>query len=112
MTSQPYGMTQAVNSGPPAPHAKTLPYGPRIYLKSLMMSCIGCSINCTTLMPRRRGRALIQPWVWSLSDFIFSVSAYEGRWPVFSLAVSSSHRQCTVGVLIIAGWGWLSCQNA
>ena len=46
--------------------------------------------------------ALRQPWVWSVSDFIFLASAYEGGWPVLSLAVSSSHRQCTVSVLIIA----------
>ena len=46
--------------------------------------------------------ALRQPWVWSVSDFIFLASAYEGGWPVLSLAVSSSHQQCTVSVLIIA----------
>jgi len=27
-------------------------------------------------------------------DFIFLASAYEGRWLVFSVAVSSSHLQC------------------
>ena len=32
--------------------------------------------------------------------------ACEGRWPVLSLADSSSHRQCTVSVLIIVE---LSC---
>jgi len=46
--------------------------------------------------------ALRQPWVWSVSDFVFLASAYEIWWPVLSLAISSSHRHCTVGVLIIA----------
>ena len=42
-----------------------------------------------------------QPCVRSVSDFIFLASAYEGGWPV--LTVSSSHWQCAVCVLIIAG---------
>ena len=46
--------------------------------------------------------ALGQPWVWSVSDFIFLASAYEGGWPVLTLIVSSSHWQFTVSVLIIA----------
>jgi len=32
--------------------------------------------------------ALKQPRVWSVSNFIFLALAYEGRWPVLSLAVS------------------------
>ena len=44
---------------------------------------------------------LRQPWVWSVSAFILLATAYEGRWPVPSLAVSSSHWQCTVSVVII-----------
>ena len=44
---------------------------------------------------------LRQPWLWSVSDFIFLASAYEGEWPVLSLTVSSSHWQCVVSVLII-----------
>jgi len=40
--------------------------------------------------------------VWSISDFIFLASAYEGQvGGQSSLAVSSSNRQCTVSVLII-----------
>ena len=38
----------------------------------------------------------------SVSDFVFSASAYEGGWPVLSHAISSSHWQCMVYVLIIA----------
>jgi len=45
---------------------------------------------------------MIQPGVWSVSDFVFLALAYEGRWPVLSLAISSSHWQCTVSVLILA----------
>jgi len=41
-----------------------------------------------------------QPWVWSVSDFIFLVSANEGRWLV--LFLSSSRLQCMVSALIIA----------
>ena len=40
--------------------------------------------------------------LWNVSDFIFLPSAYEGIWPVLSLATSSSQWQCTVSVLIIA----------
>jgi len=43
--------------------------------------------------------ALRQPWLCSVSAFIFLVSA----WPFLSLAVSSSHRQGAVSVLIITG---------
>jgi len=32
-----------------------------------------------------------QPWAWSVSDFIFLASKYEGGWPVLSLAISSSY---------------------
>ena len=39
---------------------------------------------------------------WNVSDFIFLASAYEGDWPVLSLALSSSLSQCTVSVLIEA----------
>jgi len=46
--------------------------------------------------------ALRQPWVWSVSDFIFLATAYEGGWPVLSLTFSSSHLQCMFSVLIIA----------
>jgi len=42
-----------------------------------------------------------QPWVWSVSDFIFLASAYEGGWPVLSLTVSSAYWQCAISVLII-----------
>ena len=45
---------------------------------------------------------LKQPWVWSVSDFIFLATAYEGGWPVLSPTVLSSHRQSAVSVLIIA----------
>ena len=34
--------------------------------------------------------ALRQPWVETVNDFIFLVSAYEGRQPVFYLPLSSS----------------------
>src|SRR6218665_1130770 len=43
--------------------------------------------------------ALGQPRVSSVSGFIL---AYGGGWPVLSLTISSSRRQCIVGVLIIA----------
>ena len=46
--------------------------------------------------------ALKQPWVWSVSDFIFLATAYEGGWPVLFLSVSSSYWQCAISVLIIA----------
>ena len=46
--------------------------------------------------------SLGQPWVWSVSDFIFVATAYECGWPVLSLTISSSHWQCAVSVLIIA----------
>ena len=45
--------------------------------------------------------ALGQPWVWSVNDFIFLATAYEGGWPVLSLTISSSHWQSAVSVLII-----------
>ena len=45
---------------------------------------------------------LKQPYVWSVSDFIFLASANEGWEWVLSLAVSSSNQQCTVSVLIKA----------
>jgi len=32
-----------------------------------------------------------QPWVWSVSDFIFLSIAYEIGWPVHSLSPSPSH---------------------
>jgi len=35
--------------------------------------------------------SLGQPWVCSVSKFIFLASAYEGGWPFLSLTVSSSH---------------------
>jgi len=35
--------------------------------------------------------ALGQPWVWSVSDFIFLASAYEGGWPI-PCSASSSYR--------------------
>ena len=44
----------------------------------------------------------MQPWVWSVSDFIFLASACEGDWPVLFLTISSSHWQNMVSVLIIA----------
>ena len=44
-----------------------------------------------------------QPWVLSIIDFIFLATANEGGWPVLSITVSSSHWQCVVRVLIIAG---------
>src|SRR6218665_2853720 len=37
----------------------------------------------------------------NLYTMIFLTIVYEGRWPILSLAVSSSNRQCTVSVLII-----------
>ena len=46
--------------------------------------------------------ALRQPWVWSVNDFIFLASAYEGGCAILFLAVSSSHWQCAVSVLIKA----------
>ena len=46
--------------------------------------------------------ALGQPWVWSISDFIFLGAAYDGGSTVLSLTVSFSYRQCTVSVLSIA----------
>lgn len=49
-----------------------------------------------------------QPFVYEVSDFFFSVLAYEGGWPVLSFAVSSSHPLCGVSILTIgglAGWG-------
>src|SRR6218665_706095 len=46
--------------------------------------------------------ALVQPRPSSISAFIFLVSAYESRQSVLSLAISSSHRQCTVSVLVLA----------
>ena len=48
--------------------------------------------------------ALGQPCVWSVSDFVFLASVCEGRWPVLSLIVSSSHWQCAVSILIIAAF--------
>lgn len=41
-------------------------------------------------------------WVWSVSNSVFLASAYESEWSVLSPAMSSSHRPCTVGVLIMA----------
>jgi len=41
-----------------------------------------------------------QPWARRVRSFIFSAPAYEGGWPILSSPVTSSHRQCTVGVLI------------
>jgi len=35
--------------------------------------------------------ALGQAWVWSVNDFIFLGTAYEGRWSVLSLTISASH---------------------
>ena len=48
----------------------------------------------TKVLRRRREEqslklALGQPWVWSVSDFIFLASAYESGWPVLSLTISS-----------------------
>ena len=43
-----------------------------------------------------------QPWTWSVRNFLFWVSAYEGWCTAHSLIVLSSHWQCTVGVLVIA----------
>src|SRR5678816_1871320 len=37
-----------------------------------------------------------------VSGFIFLASAYEGGWPVLSLAVLSSDRPCLISVFIIA----------
>jgi len=45
---------------------------------------------------------LRQPWVWSVSNFIFLASAHGGGWPVLFVTVSSSHWQCMVSILIIA----------
>ena len=45
--------------------------------------------------------ALGPPCLWSVSDFIFLASAYEGGWPILSLTVSSSRWQRTVSVFII-----------
>jgi len=49
--------------------------------------------------------ALWQPWVWSVSDFIFLATAYEGGWPVLSLIVPSSLWHCVISVLILARVG-------
>src|SRR5688572_26057368 len=57
---------------------------------SLLKISVGGSISVTAMGLR------------SVSDFIFLASVYEGGWPVLSLTVSSSHRQCSVSVLIIA----------
>ena len=38
----------------------------------------------------------------SVSDIIFFAMTYDGKWPVLSLAVSSSHGQCTVSGLVVA----------
>jgi len=38
----------------------------------------------------------------SVSHFILLSSAYEGGWPVLSLAVSYSHRQYRVSIFIVA----------
>src|SRR5688572_24076283 len=43
-----------------------------------------------------------QPYVRSVSDFIFLASAYEDGWTILFLALSSSSWQCTVSVLKIA----------
>jgi len=45
---------------------------------------------------------LRQPWVCSVSDLIFLAMAYEGRWSVLSLTVSSFHWQSAISALIIA----------
>jgi len=47
-------------------------------------------------------QALRQPWVWSVRDFIFLESAYEGRRAVFYLAISASPQQNIVRALIKA----------
>jgi len=38
---------------------------------------------------------LRQPWVWSVSDFIFLASANEGRWPILSLSLYHLHANST-----------------
>jgi len=51
--------------------------------------------------------ALGQAWVYRASNFIFLALGYEGRWPVLSLTVSSSHWQYMVNVFITArGCRW------
>ena len=57
----------------------------------------------TVYWKKKKSSLLSKPSVWSVSDFSFSLaSAYELRWPVLSLTISSSHWQCIVSVLIIA----------
>jgi len=42
---------------------------------------------------------LRQAWGLSVRHFIFFPSTYNGRWPVLSLAVSSSHQQHAISLL-------------
>ena len=53
-------------------------------------------------------QALGQPWVWSVSDFIFLTCAYQCGWLVLFLAISLSHWMYVVHSFFLF-FPWLSC---
>lgn len=52
-------------------------------------------------LPEMSSGTAMGTWAESVSAIICLASAFEGRWPVASHAVSSSQWQCTVSVFII-----------
>ena len=72
-----------------------------VHMYMCMYACT-CAAFGHSFEEEEEDQSLGQSWVWSVSDFIFLALAYEGRWPVLSLTISSSHWQCAVSVLIIA----------
>ena len=72
-----------------------------------VFSCIRSVVQCMFIWPlfEEEDQSLQQPWVWSVSDFIFLATAYDGGWPILSLIVPSSHWQvwhCAVSAASIA----------